>query len=62
MSDGVPQVTLKVPPRPPKNTPIFYLSNCERLYFIAQLEELDILAKLSYNLSYQVLIRVDQLS
>lgn len=62
MSDGVPQVTLKVPPRPPKNTPIFYISNCERLYFIAQFEDLEILARLSYNLSNQVLIRVGQLS
>lgn len=38
-SGGVLQVTLKFPPRPPKNTFIFHLYNCVRLYFIAQLGE-----------------------
>lgn len=38
-SGSVLQVTLKLPPRPPKNTFIFYLYNCVRLYFIAQLGE-----------------------
>lgn len=41
-SGGVPQVTLKFPPRPPKiNTFIFYLLNCALLYLFAQHKHLN---------------------